>query len=335
MAVTLNSANLVVKDKSGNTGVVKMLSDADITKIKTAISDVAVVVDPATHAPVGATTTVTGAVKFADADALTAGTAGVAVDAAALKSAVDTSAAGLVSLATEQTITAKKTFKVLPSSSAVPAEADQLTNKAYVDGLAVDIAVADKYTEPAVRHGLLSPAANRVTAPSTTSAFASRGAVTGQLIAFCGTTLPDGYLLCNGALVSRTTYADLFAVIGATYGAGDGKTTFALPDYRDRVLQGASSSHAAGSYIAAGLPNIIGQLNSPDYVYGCDKLENPTPNGCMQPATTTDKGGTFAAPYTTVRAGNVDFRASLSNALYGASKTVQMSASAVQYLIKY
>ena len=333
MAVTLNSANLVVKDKSGNTGVVKMLSDADITKLKTAISDVAVVVDPATHAPVGATTTVTGAVKFADADALTAGTAGVAVDAAALKSAVDTSAAGLVSLATEQTITAKKTFKVLPSSSAVPAEADQLTNKAYVDGLAVDIAVADKYTEPAVRHGLLSPAANRVTAPSATSTFASRGAVTGQLIAFCGTTLPDGYLLCNGALVSRTTYADLFAVIGATYGAGDGSTTFALPDYRDRVLQGASSSHAPGSYIAAGLPNITGE-----YMYEHD-LVGSQGKGAFAFRTTVSTElrdwGTIAATAPYRFEWNRLFNASLSNSTYGASSTVQPAAGTVQYLIKY
>jgi hypothetical protein len=45
-----------------------------------------------------------------------------------------------------------------------------------------------------------------------------------------GVTLPSGALLCNGALVSRTIYADLFAVIGTTYGAGDGVTTFQLPN---------------------------------------------------------------------------------------------------------
>jgi hypothetical protein len=44
-----------------------------------------------------------------------------------------------------------------------------------------------------------------------------------------GVTLPTGYLQCNGALVNRTTYAALFAVIGTTFGAGDGSTTFALP----------------------------------------------------------------------------------------------------------
>jgi len=46
------------------------------------------------------------------------------------------------------------------------------------------------------------------------------------------TTAPEGFLLANGAAVSRTTYADLFAVIGTTYGAGNGSTTFNLPDAR-------------------------------------------------------------------------------------------------------
>lgn len=50
--------------------------------------------------------------------------------------------------------------------------------------------------------------------------------------------LPSGYLRCNGAAVSRTTYAGLFAVIGTSHGAGDGTTTFNLPDYRGMFLRG-------------------------------------------------------------------------------------------------
>lgn len=50
--------------------------------------------------------------------------------------------------------------------------------------------------------------------------------------------VPAGYLECNGAAVSRTTYAALFAVIGTTYGAGDGSTTFNLPDYRGEFIRG-------------------------------------------------------------------------------------------------
>lgn len=54
----------------------------------------------------------------------------------------------------------------------------------------------------------------------------------GTVITFASSTAPAGYLKANGALISRTTYAALFAIIGTTFGAGDGSTTFALPDLR-------------------------------------------------------------------------------------------------------
>ena len=58
---------------------------------------------------------------------------------------------------------------------------------------------------------------------------------------------PTGYLLCNGATVSRTAYAALFAVIGTTFGAGDGSTTFNLPDCRNRMTIGSGSLYAIGN----------------------------------------------------------------------------------------
>ena len=64
-----------------------------------------------------------------------------------------------------------------------------------------------------------------------------RGAIT----AYAGTSIPSGFLLCNGAAVSRTTYAALFAIIGTAYGAGDGTTTFNLPDLRGRVPVGVDN----------------------------------------------------------------------------------------------
>lgn len=53
----------------------------------------------------------------------------------------------------------------------------------------------------------------------------------GFVAAWPGKYAADGWLVCNGSAVSRTTYADLFAAIGTTFGAGDGSTTFKLPDY--------------------------------------------------------------------------------------------------------
>lgn len=61
---------------------------------------------------------------------------------------------------------------------------------------------------------------------------------TGAIFSFPLEIPPTGYLVCDGSAVSRTTYADLFAVLGTSYGAGDGSTTFNLPDYRGKFLRG-------------------------------------------------------------------------------------------------
>lgn len=63
----------------------------------------------------------------------------------------------------------------------------------------------------------------------------------GTMVAFSGLSVPAGWLAANGALVSRATYAALFAAMGETYGAGDGSTTFALPDKRGRVSVGSGA----------------------------------------------------------------------------------------------
>ena len=70
------------------------------------------------------------------------------------------------------------------------------------------------------------------------------GIPAGTISAYGGVAAPMGWLLCQGQLVSRTTYAALFAAIGNTYGAGDGSTTFAVPDLRGRVPAGADSGDA-------------------------------------------------------------------------------------------
>lgn len=69
----------------------------------------------------------------------------------------------------------------------------------------------------------------------------------GLIEPFAGSTVPAGFLLCDGTAVSRTVYATLYAVIGDTFGAGDGETTFNLPDLSGRVPLGVSMSHALGS----------------------------------------------------------------------------------------
>jgi microcystin-dependent protein len=76
----------------------------------------------------------------------------------------------------------------------------------------------------------------------------------GTILDYAAATAPSGYLVCDGSAVSRTTYAALFAVIGTTWGAGNGSTTFNVPDFRGRTSIGAgtgtggnATAHALGS----------------------------------------------------------------------------------------
>jgi microcystin-dependent protein len=81
----------------------------------------------------------------------------------------------------------------------------------------------------------------------TTISSLSTPALTGSIIAYAGTTTPSGYLECNGSNVSRTTYASLFSAVGVTWGAGDGTTTFTLPDLRRRTMIGKNGTAGTGS----------------------------------------------------------------------------------------
>lgn len=65
---------------------------------------------------------------------------------------------------------------------------------------------------------------------------------TGVVSPFAGSAAPAGWLLCDGAAVSRITYATLFGLVGTTYGAGDGTTTFNLPNLKGRVPVGRDSA---------------------------------------------------------------------------------------------
>ena len=93
----------------------------------------------------------------------------------------------------------------------------------------------------------------------------------GVILDFGGTTAPAGYLLCNGAAVSRTTYATLFAAISTNYGVGDGSTTFNIPDARDRFRVGAGASYSPG--------NTGGSIHMPAHNHEQYVLSNPGSGG--------------------------------------------------------
>lgn len=143
----------------------------------------------------------------------------------------------------------------------------------------------------------------------------------GTVIAFAANTnkAPTGYLFCGGAVVSRETYDKLFAVIGTTYGAGNGKTTFQLPNLTNKFIMGNGT---AGIIKTAGLPNITGTFGGSNF-YG--------PTGAFtvsKTGTDIDEGsGPFNRGFT--------FNASKSNSIYGKSTTVQPPAVTMRFYIKY
>lgn len=69
----------------------------------------------------------------------------------------------------------------------------------------------------------------------------------GNIIAYTGLSVPSGYLVCDGSEVGREEYPELFAVIGTTYGAGDGLTTFNIPNLLGKAGLGSSQNHVVGS----------------------------------------------------------------------------------------
>lgn len=80
---------------------------------------------------------------------------------------------------------------------------------------------------------------------SKTSQITTLANLAGSIYALPKATVPDGFLECDGAAISRTTYADLFAFLGTDYGVGDGSTTFNIPDLRGEFLRGWANTSAS------------------------------------------------------------------------------------------
>ena len=73
------------------------------------------------------------------------------------------------------------------------------------------------------------------------------GIPTATIVPWSDSSVPSGFLECDGAAVSRTTYSALFAIVGTTYGVGDGSSTFNVPNLQDNVAVGKSNNKAVGS----------------------------------------------------------------------------------------
>ena len=73
------------------------------------------------------------------------------------------------------------------------------------------------------------------------------GIPTATIVPWSSASVPTGFLECNGQAVSRSTYSALFAIVGTTYGAGDGSSTFLVPNLQDNVAVGKSNNKALAS----------------------------------------------------------------------------------------
>ncbi len=138
----------------------------------------------------------------------------------------------------------------------------------------------------------------------------------------------SGWLRCNGQLVSCTTYAALYAAIGDMFKQeGDTDTSlFRLPDFRNRVMWGAWGN--LGTYLEAGLPNIVGAAQAARLGYNSSLATS----GALAAVASTLTG---AAKEDAATGAKITLDASKSNAIYGNSDTVQPPAVAVNVFIKY
>ena len=145
--------------------------------------------------------------------------------------------------------------------SSAPVAGTELTNKTYVDAeidaqAALLAPLAHQHAAADISSGVLALAripslpASQITSGVIDVARIPQVVPAGVVVPFAGSSVPIGYLFCEGAAVSRTTFAALFAAIGTTYGAGNGSTTFNLPNLTDRVPMG-SGTYSPGAQVGA------------------------------------------------------------------------------------
>jgi microcystin-dependent protein len=102
------------------------------------------------------------------------------------------------------------------------------------------------------------------------------GVPVGSVSAYAGATAPSGWLLCDGAAVSRTTFAALFGVVGTTYGPGDGSTTFNVPNLKGRVPVGFDSGQTEFDALAEAGGEKVHTLSTAEMPSHTHGLTDPT-----------------------------------------------------------
>ena len=167
----------------------------------------------------------------------------------------------------------------------------------------------------------------------------------GVISMWASATAPNGWLICDGSPISRTTYAELFSVVGTTWGSGDGSTTFNIPDLRNKTIRAVGSSYSLAStggadsvvLTANNLPVHTHAINDPGHTH---TLVNASI------ATTNATPGSLASPapgqaYSNVNGAPLETLASASTGITVGNNTTTADAVAlvnayvaVNYIIK-
>lgn len=189
--------------------------------------DTAAEINPGDLVPVQAGTNNGGSVWLESAAVATMGTDPIIFTAYAQP------ANTFVTLATIQTIAAAKTFNAnvaVGNSSTLTLNATTSVNAVLDEDNMVSNSATALATQQSIKAYVDASVAGSSSAP------------TGTIIDFAAASAPTGYLACNGSAVSRASYATLFGVIGTTWGAGDGTTTFNVPNFNRRTAVGSGGS---------------------------------------------------------------------------------------------
>lgn len=161
------------------------------------------------------------------------------------------------------------------------------------------------------------------------------GVPIGAIIPYAGSTAPFGTLICNGAAISRSAYPELFEAIGTTWGAGDGSTTFNIPDLRGYFLRGVGGNSAALS-VAQGdaIRNITGSFAEILYQHGAGGISGPS---CLQCFYTNDNAASNkqGTSYETLLSDSGDFIGFDASRVVPTADENRPINKAVNYIIVY
>jgi microcystin-dependent protein len=170
-----------------------------------------------------------------------------------------------------------------------------------------------------------------------------QGVSTGLIIPWSTGTAPSGFLECNGAAISRSTYSALFSIISTTYGVGDGTTTFNLPDLRDKTVVHRSNNKALASTMGANTVTPTGNVGGNSGSTALTSAEiaahthGTTGASAGQGGGSNEGGGSFATRTTTPTSAVGDGAGhthAVSGSFTGSAMSVVQPFITVMYIIK-